>query len=50
MQLKRRIIKIIHRLKRNACQYSIISIDRFSGERRLLCRTCERVDKVFYVN
>ena len=50
MQLKRRIIKIIHRLKRNACQYSIISIDRFSGERRLLCRTCERVEKVFYVN
>ncbi len=47
--IKLLLLKIVHRLKLASCSYTVINVDPLSRERKLICISCGKTEKVFYV-
>ena len=47
--MKSLLLRILHRVNERICSYTVIKVDPFSRERKLVCVSCGRTKEVFYV-
>ncbi len=47
--LKKAFVRLLHKVYRRSCNYSVIAVSQNSRERKVVCAECNRTERTFYV-
>lgn len=47
--MNRIVTRLLHKVRKNLCDFSVVLVDKNSSERQLVCSKCGRIERSFNV-